>query len=100
YLIGSLKVQYSWSNVFKYFSESYEDQDDQGAYREIDSSLIKFLENGQDYLQLPIVDYKESVVIDIEDWEDTKAEFDNHLFKCDSLSDEAYKKLIDITDKN
>lgn len=100
YLIGSLKVQYSWSNVFKYFSESYEDQDDQGAYREIDGSLVKFLENGQDYLQLPIVDYKESVVIDIEDWEDTKAEFDNHLFKCDSLSDEAYKKLIDITDKN
>lgn len=98
YLIGNLKVQYSWSNVFKYFSESYEDQDDQGAYREIDGSLIKFLENGQDYLQ--IVDYTESVVIDIEDWEDTKAEFDKNLFLCSELSDEAYKKLIDITDNN
>jgi len=98
YLVGSLKVQYSWSNIFKYFSVSYEDEDDQGAYREIDSSLVKFLENGQDYLQ--IVDYTESVVIDIEDWEATKAEFDNHLFKCDSLSDEAYEKLIGMTDKN
>ncbi|WP_333614150.1 hypothetical protein [Psychrobacter sp.] len=98
YLIDSLKVKYSWSNVLKYFSVSYEDEDDQGAYREIDSSLVKFLENGQDYLQ--IVDYTESVVIDIEDWEATKAEFDNHLFKCDSLSDEAYEKLIGMTDKN
>ena len=57
YLIGSSKVQYSWSNVFKYFSESYEDQDDQGIYREIDGSLVKFLENGRSYLQ--VVNYTE-----------------------------------------
>lgn len=98
YLIGSLKVQYLWSNVFKYFSESYEDQDDQGAYREIDGSLVKFLENGQSYLQT--INCTESDILDIEDWEDTKAEFDKNLFLCSELSDEAYKKLIDITDNN
>ncbi|WP_198013340.1 MULTISPECIES: P-loop NTPase fold protein [unclassified Psychrobacter] len=96
YLIGSLKVQYSWSNVFKYFSESYEDQDDQGAYREIDGSLVKFLENGQSYLQM--INYTESDILGIEDWEDTKAEFDKNIFLCNELSDEAYKNLIRITD--
>lgn len=98
YLIGSLKVQYSWSNVFRYFSESYEDQDDQGVYREIDSSLIKFLESGQSYLKM--VDYIESDIVNIEDWQSIKAEFDKHLFVCDHLSDEAYEKLIAITDNN
>ncbi|MGO2734129.1 MULTISPECIES: hypothetical protein [unclassified Psychrobacter] len=98
YLIGSLKVQYSWSNVFKYFSESYEDQDDQGAYREIDGSLVKFLESGRSYLQM--VSYTESDILGIEDWENTKAEFDKHLFVCSELSDEAYENLIRITDNN
>lgn len=98
YLMSSLKVQYSWSNVFRYFSESYEDQDDQGAYREIDSSLVKFLESGQEHLR--IADDIEPSIIDIEDWKGTKAEFDKHLFICNELSDEAYEKLIGITDNN
>lgn len=98
YLMSSLKVQYSWSNVFRYFSESYEDQDDQGAYREIDSSLVKFLEGGQEHLR--IADDIEPSIIDIEDWEGTKAEFDKHLFICNELSDDAYEKLIGITDNN
>ncbi|WP_201606231.1 hypothetical protein [Psychrobacter immobilis] len=98
YLVGSLKAQYSWSNVFKYFSESYEDQDDQGTYREIDSSLVKFLESGRSYLQM--VGYTESDILGIEDWENTKAEFDKHLFVCSELSDEAYENLIRITDNN
>ncbi len=98
YLIGSLKVQYSWLNVFKYFSKSYEDQDDQGVYREIDGSLVKFLENGRSCLQM--INYTESDILGIEDWEDTKAEFDKNLFLCSELSDEAYEKLIDITDNN
>ena len=98
YLVGSLKVQYSWSNVFKYFSESYEDQDDQDTYREIDSSLVKFLESGRSYLQM--VSYTESDILGIEDWENTKAEFDKHLFVCSELSDEAYENLIRITDNN
>lgn len=98
YLIGSSKVQYSWSNVFKYFSESYEDQDDQGVYREIDGSLVKFLENGRSYLQM--FNYTELDILGIEDWEDIKAEFDKHLFVCSELSGDAYEKLIDITDNN
>lgn len=98
YLIGSLKVQCSWSNVFKYFLESYVDQDDQGAYREIDGSLVKFLESGRSYLQM--VSYTESDILGIEDWENTKAEFDKHLFVCSELSDEAYENLIRITDNN
>lgn len=98
YLIGSSKVLYSWSNVFKYFSESYEDQDDQGIYREIDDSLVKFLENGRSYLQT--VNYTELDISGIEDWEATKAEFDKHLFVCSELSDDTYKKLIGITDNN
>lgn len=98
YLIGSLKVPYSWSNVFKYFSESYEDQGDQGAYREIDGSLVKFLENGRSYLQM--VNYTELDFLGIVDWEATKAEFDKHLFVCSELSDDAYEKLIGVTDNN
>lgn len=98
YLIGSSKVLYSWSNVFKYFSESYEDQDDQGIYREIDGSLVKFLENGRSYLQT--VNYTELDISGIENWEATKAEFDKHLFVCSELSDDTYEKLIGITDNN
>lgn len=98
YLMSSLKVQYSWSNVFRYFSESYEDQDDQGVYREIDAALIKFLENGESDLQA--TDYIELDVLENEDWQSIKTEFDKHLFICNELSDEAYEKLIGITNNN
>jgi len=96
YLISSLKVQYSWSNVFKCFSKSYEDEGDQGAYREIDTALVEFLESGRSYLQM--ARYSESEITDIKDWAITKEEFDECLLLCNNLSDEAYKKLIGITD--
>ena len=98
YLVANSKVYYSWSNVFRYFSESYEDQDDQGVYREIDAALIKFLEDGKSDLQA--TDYIELDVLENEDWQSIKAEFDRHLFLSYQLSNEAYKKVIGITDNN
>ena len=96
YLIAHSKAKYLWSNVFYYFSVSY--YDDEGTYREIDSSLINFLESGRDCLEM--VRYSEPEVTDIEDWDNTKEEFDKRLFACNGLSDEAYEKLIGITDNN
>ncbi|WP_201598998.1 YobI family P-loop NTPase [Psychrobacter vallis] len=98
YLVANSKVYYSWSNVFRYFSESYEDQDDQGVYREIDAALIKFLEDGKSDLQA--TDHIELDVLENEDWQSIKAEFDRHLFLSYQLSNESYKKVIGITDNN
>lgn len=96
YLIAHSKAEYLWSNVFYYFSESY--YDDEGTYREIDSSLINFLESGQNLLQT--ASYSELDTINIENWTTTKEEFDERLFLCNNLSDGAYEKLIIITDGN
>lgn len=96
YLIAHSKAEYLWSNVFYCFSESY--YDDEGTYREIDSSLINFLESGQNLLQT--ASYSELDTINIENWTTTKEEFDERLFMCNNLSDEAYEKLISITDGN
>tara|TARA_R110000751_G_scaffold132289_1_gene234778 strand:- start:120 stop:1859 length:1740 start_codon:yes stop_codon:yes gene_type:complete len=95
-LINSSKVESLWSNVFKYFSDCY--YDEEGDYRVIDSALINFLEGGRD--RLKTVRYSESEMIDIEDWNNAKEEFDERFFACNSLSDETYGKLIGITDNN
>ena len=96
HLISSSKVEDLWSNVFKYFSECY--YDEEGVSRVIDSALISFLEGGRDRLKM--VRYSESEITDIENWDNTKEEFDERLFACNGLSDEAYEKLIGITDNN